>query len=123
LGQQHTSANSFVCDISAEWMHHVGGTDNWYPATPPKSTGVHEYVAYTGIPPCQANGHCTGCGKEQIEGAKKLCSVLIDPEDCSVQCTESGGTSSILVASIILGCGAAFYFWKVNAKKKTSHAS
>ncbi|CAB9519082.1 exostoses (multiple)-like 2 [Seminavis robusta] len=88
LGKLHRVEQSFVCDISADWMHHVGGTNQWYPATPPKGTGVHEYVAYTGTPPCRQNGHCVGCGANFVSG-KRLCSIFIDPEDCSVTCDET----------------------------------
>ena len=36
LGKHQSKPDSFVCDVSAQWMHHVGGTSSWYPATPPQ---------------------------------------------------------------------------------------
>lgn len=74
-------------------MHHVGGSFDWYPATPPKGTGVHEYVAYMGSPPCSENGSCDGCASPV---GIAVCSVKIDPEDCSVVDVdgELGGTVS-----------------------------
>ena len=90
LGQGAAQTDSFVCDISADWMHHVGGSSDWYPATPPKGTGLHEYVAFSGAaPPCQVNGHCPGCAARAMAGdasAKQVCAVQIDPEDCSIEC-------------------------------------
>jgi hypothetical protein len=87
LGQNAQSSDSFVCDLSAEWMHHVGGSKDWYPATPPKGTGTHEYALFTGAsPPCDTNGHCTGCTAPE---GTKVCSVFIDPEDCSATCDET----------------------------------
>ena len=88
----------FVCDISAQWMHHVSTSvdGDWYPATPPKRTGIHQYVAYRyyeregdqqSPPPCNANGYCPGCGADTIENdrnAQELCRVSIDPETCSI---------------------------------------
>ena len=73
---------SFVCDVSASWMHHVGGSSVWYPATPPKGTGIHEYVAYRGDAPCSENGKCSGCASP---GGEVVCSVKIDAEDCAVE--------------------------------------
>lgn len=67
-------------------MHHVGGSTEWYPATPPKGTGVHEYVAYKGDAPCAENGSCDGCGSP---AGDVLCSVAIDPKDCSVKNDEN----------------------------------
>lgn len=98
LGQGASQPNSFVCDISADWMHHVGGRSDWYPATPPKGTGIHEYVAFSGAePPCLSNGHCPGCAASALAGdpaAKQVCAVQIDPEDCSIEChpPPEGGT-------------------------------
>jgi hypothetical protein len=86
LGKQHTNRNSFVCDVSAQWLHHAGGQPNWYPATPPLGTGVHEYVAFQGTPPCAEVGYCRDCEAPQ---GKRLCSVRIDPQDCSIQCDET----------------------------------
>ena len=90
LGQGAAQPNSFVCDISADWMHHVGGSSDWYPATPPKGTGIHEYVAFSGTaPPCSVNGHCPGCAAHAMAkdtNAKQVCAVQIDPEDCSIEC-------------------------------------
>lgn len=50
-------------------------------ATPPKGTGIHDYVAYKGSPPCPNNGSCDGCASPAGE---VKCSVKIDPEDCSI---------------------------------------
>ena len=94
LGKHHASENSFVCDISAQWMHHVGGTKDWYPATPPKGTGIHEYVAFQGTPPCFRNGHCSGCEAPQ---GTRICAVFIDPSDCSVTCEETNHLMEMIV--------------------------
>ena len=61
----------------------MGGTifGSWYPATPPAGTGVHHYVAYRGVAPCPATGHCAGCA---APAGEILCSVQINSEDCSV---------------------------------------
>eukprot|EP00956_Cyclotella_meneghiniana_P042346 scaffold248425_cov73-Cyclotella_meneghiniana.AAC.6 len=72
---------TYVCDTTANWMHHVGGSSDWYPATPPKGTGIHDYVAYKGSSPCPNNGSCDGCASPSGE---VVCSVKINPEDCSV---------------------------------------
>ena len=50
-------------------------------AMPPKGTGIHDYVAYKGSPPCPNNGSCDGCASPAGE---VKCSVKIDPEDCSI---------------------------------------
>lgn len=76
---------TFVCDITASWMHHVGGSSDWYPATPPKGSGIHEYVAYKGTAPCAENGECDGCVSSAGDA---ICSVKIDPDDCSVDFVE-----------------------------------
>lgn len=88
LGKMAHKQKSFVCDITADWLHHVGGSDDWFPGTPHKGTGVHEYVAYKGTPPCSQNGHCAGCRTTEVVSVRtKLCSIRIDPEDCSVYCS------------------------------------
>jgi len=82
---------TFVCDVSASWMHHVGGSSEWYPATPPLGSGVHEYVAYRGqsSPPCSKNGRCEGCASPD---GTRICSVKIDPTDCSVEAPVEEGS-------------------------------
>jgi len=111
LGQKYQDSHTFTCDISADWLHHLGGggrggnpnkkskNDNpWYPATPPKGTGVHEYVTYTyredgtidgSKPPCAQNGHCPNCNAVRLtdyygQYLTPLCSVTIDPETCTI---------------------------------------
>lgn len=82
--------DAFVCDTTASWMHHVGGSLDWYPATPPKGTGVHDYVVYKGNAPCSVNGSCNGCASP---AGDVICSVKIDPEDCSVEDGDRLGAS------------------------------
>ena len=98
LGQGASETNSFVCDISADWMHHVGSSSDWYPATPPKGTGIHEYVAFRGVaPPCRVNGHCPGCAASALANdpaAQQVCAVQIDPEDCSIECNPPPDSST-----------------------------
>lgn len=86
LGKMAHKEETFICDISANWLHHRGGSDDFYPATPPEGTGVHEYVAYKGTPPCNKNGYCTGCRRDLVQG-NRLCGIQIDPDDCSVTCS------------------------------------
>ena len=94
LNQDSENIDSFVCDVSADWMHHVGGPKvrmhKWYPATPPKGTGVHEYVAFTkATPPCHKNGHCGGCNPKILAttGMDKnpTCRVFINAVTCSIE--------------------------------------
>ena len=72
---------SFVCDITDGVLHHVSGSAVWLHAGPPKGTGTHEYAAYQGQAPCSKNGYCPGCMSPNGEA---ICSVKIDPEDCSI---------------------------------------
>ena len=72
---------SFVCDITDGVLHRVSGSADWLHAGPPKGTGTHEYVAYQGQAPCSKNGYCPGCMSPHGEA---ICSVKIDPEDCSI---------------------------------------
>ena len=97
---------TFLCDVTANWLHHIGKLrqisrqgeilnqdyiqDNWYPATPAYGSGVHEYARHFGkMPPCDKNGYCEGCSAAALEtfGARKICSVFIDPTDCSITCS------------------------------------
>ena len=96
---------SFVCDITASWMHHVGGSSDWADATPPQGTGVHKYAAYQGKAPCSKNGYCPGCAHPE---GTLICSVRIDPEDCSVDGTRTrtsgasrGGMTNWTLGSIL----------------------
>lgn len=98
LGKHQADEDSFVCDVSAQWMHHVGGTSDWYPATPPKGTGIHEYGAYKGAPPCLKNGHCPACAAPR---GSRLCSVTIDPEDCSVKCEDTSHLMEMVVSPFL----------------------
>lgn len=83
---ESSNDSSYVCDMTASWMHHVGGSSEWYPATPPIGTGIHQYVAYQGQPPCSDNGLCVGCASPE---GTIICSVKIDAEDCSVDGTRT----------------------------------
>ena len=76
----------FVCDITEGILQHAdkssSGSD-WMYAGPPKGTGIHEYGAYLGDPPpCKTIGQCPQCLSPQW--GELLCSVKINPEDCSI---------------------------------------
>lgn len=76
----------FVCDTTEGILQHAdkssSGSD-WMYAGPPKGTGIHEYGAYLGDPPpCKTIGQCPQCLSPQW--GELLCSVKINPEDCSI---------------------------------------
>jgi hypothetical protein len=81
--QDADDTNTFICDQTVPWLHHLGGSNEWFPATPPLGTGVHTYSLFRGTAPCTTNGHCSGCSSPSGE---LVCSVQIDPEDCSITC-------------------------------------
>ncbi|CAB9496088.1 exostoses (multiple)-like 2 [Seminavis robusta] len=85
MSQSAADNNSFVCDETVPWLHHRGGDSHWMNATPPPGTGVHVYSVFQGSPPCARNGHCAACGRTP---GTRLCSVRIDPQDCSITCNE-----------------------------------
>ncbi|KAL7549615.1 hypothetical protein ACHAWF_012881 [Thalassiosira exigua] len=76
------SRSFFVCDVTEGVMHYVGGSTDWMVAGPPKGTGTHVYAAFFGVPPCRNLGRCQGCLSPKVDS---VCSVRIDPEDCSIE--------------------------------------
>jgi hypothetical protein len=80
-----SSMGFFVCDITEGILQHAdksSSASDWMYAGPPKGTGIHDYAAYLGDPPpCKTIGQCPQCLSPQ---GKFLCSVKINPEDCSI---------------------------------------
>jgi len=118
LGHDSHNLKTFVCDISAEWLHHVGGVHAWYPATPPKGTGIHEYVAYAdATPPCPEKGYCKGCHPDELYKTGKdqhpVCSVKIDPETCEIVSCEKGipphRNKMVVALGLLLAGGVIVY--------------